>query len=56
MKIVHIITRLILGGAQENTLLSIEGQQDDWGDDVTLITGAWFGSTPNSPSEPGTTT
>ena len=39
MKIVHIITRMILGGAQENTLLSVEGQQDDWGDDVTLITG-----------------
>lgn len=39
MKIVHVITRMILGGAQENTLLSVEGQQDDWGDDVTLITG-----------------
>lgn len=25
MRIVHIITRLILGGAQENTLLSVEG-------------------------------
>ncbi|MFM8287227.1 MAG: glycosyltransferase family 4 protein [Planctomycetaceae bacterium] len=43
MKIVHIITRLILGGAQENTLLSVEGQQDDWGDDVTLITGPALG-------------
>ncbi len=43
MKIVHIITRLILGGAQENTLLSIEGQQDEWGDDVTLITGPSIG-------------
>ena len=38
MKIVHIITRLILGGAQENTLLSCEGQHDR-GHDVTLITG-----------------
>jgi len=43
MKIVHVITRLILGGAQENTLLSVEGQQDDWGDDVTLITGPALG-------------
>lgn len=43
MKIVHIITRMILGGAQENTLLSVEGQQDDWGDDVTLITGPSIG-------------
>jgi hypothetical protein len=23
---------------------------------IVLITGAWFGDTPNSPSEPGTTT
>ncbi|MBC8105424.1 MAG: glycosyltransferase family 4 protein [Anaerolineae bacterium] len=38
MKIVHIITRLILGGAQENTLLSCEGQHDR-AHDVTLITG-----------------
>ncbi|MCY2967603.1 MAG: glycosyltransferase family 4 protein [Planctomycetota bacterium] len=43
MRIVHIITRLILGGAQENTLLSVEGQQDDWGDAVTLITGPALG-------------
>ncbi|HRU05998.1 MAG TPA: glycosyltransferase family 4 protein [Candidatus Brocadiia bacterium] len=27
MRIVHVITRLILGGAQENTLLTVEGQQ-----------------------------
>ena len=25
MRIVHVITRLILGGAQENTLLTVEG-------------------------------
>src|SRR5207302_3972774 len=36
--IVHIITRLIIGGAQENTLLTCEGQHDR-GHDVTLITG-----------------
>src|SRR5205823_229779 len=42
MKIVHIITRLILGGAQENTLLSCEGQHDR-GHDVTLITGPPIG-------------
>ena len=39
MRIVHIITRLILGGAQENTLLTVEGLQHRHGDDVTLITG-----------------
>src|SRR5438046_134231 len=42
MKIVHIITRLIVGGAQENTLLSCEGQHD-CGHDVTLITGPPIG-------------
>lgn len=39
MKIVHIITRLILGGAQENTLLTVEGLHHRWRDDVVLITG-----------------
>jgi glycosyltransferase involved in cell wall biosynthesis len=42
MKIVHIITRLIVGGAQENTLLSCEGQHAH-GHDVTLITGPAIG-------------
>jgi glycosyltransferase involved in cell wall biosynthesis len=39
MRIVHIITRLILGGAQENTLLTVEGLHHHYRDDVTLITG-----------------
>src|ERR1700712_879440 len=39
MRIVHVITRLILGGAQENTLLTVEGLPHRHGDDVTLITG-----------------
>lgn len=39
MKIVHVITRLIIGGAQENTLLTVEGLHHHYGDDVTLITG-----------------
>lgn len=38
MRIIHVITRLIVGGAQENTLLSCEGQHDR-GHEVTLITG-----------------
>ncbi len=42
MKIVHIITRLIVGGAQENTLLSCEGQHQ-LGHHVTLITGPPIG-------------
>jgi len=39
MKIVHVITRLIVGGAQENTLLTVEGLHHRHHDDVTLITG-----------------
>ena len=39
MRIVHIITRLIIGGAQENTLLTVAGLHHRHGDDVTLITG-----------------
>lgn len=42
MRIVHIITRLIIGGAQENTLLSCQGQHDR-GHDVTLIAGPPIG-------------
>jgi glycosyltransferase involved in cell wall biosynthesis len=39
LRIVHIITRLIIGGAQENTLLTVQGLHHHHGDDVTLITG-----------------
>lgn len=39
MRIVHVITRLILGGAQENTLLTVEGLHHRYGAEVTLITG-----------------
>ena len=42
MKIVHIITRLILGGAQENTLITCKLLAQR-GHDVTLITGPALG-------------
>ncbi|PKL48158.1 MAG: glycosyltransferase family 1 protein [Planctomycetes bacterium HGW-Planctomycetes-1] len=42
MKIVHIITRLILGGAQENTLITCK-ELAARGHDVTLITGPALG-------------
>jgi len=42
MKIVHIITRLILGGAQENTLITCKLLAER-GHDVTLITGPALG-------------
>jgi glycosyltransferase involved in cell wall biosynthesis len=39
MRVVHVITRLIIGGAQENTLLTVDRLHHHHGDDVTLITG-----------------
>ncbi|MBN1393570.1 MAG: glycosyltransferase family 4 protein [Pirellulales bacterium] len=43
MRIAHVITRLILGGAQENTLLCCEDLIRRYGDDVLLITGPPLG-------------
>src|SRR5512135_3594641 len=43
MRIAHVITRLILGGAQENTLLSCEDLMRIYGDDVLLVTGPPLG-------------
>ncbi len=43
MKILHIITRLIVGGAQENTLLTCEGLQRR-GHEVILLTGPSVGA------------
>ncbi|MHC4266613.1 MAG: glycosyltransferase, partial [Planctomycetota bacterium] len=42
MRIVHIITRLILGGAQENTLITCKLLAER-GHDVTLVTGPAIG-------------
>jgi len=42
MKVCHVITRLILGGAQENTILTCEGLHER-GHDVTLVTGPTTG-------------
>lgn len=39
MRVVHIITRLIIGGAQENTLLTCEDLLRQYGDQVLLVTG-----------------
>lgn len=43
MKIAHLITRLIVGGAQENTLLTVKDQLHEYGDSVTLISGPAIG-------------
>ncbi|MBI2835600.1 MAG: glycosyltransferase family 4 protein [Acidobacteria bacterium] len=39
IRVLHIITRMILGGAQENTLLSVEGLNRRPEYDVTLLSG-----------------
>ncbi len=43
MRIVHVITRLIVGGAQENTLLTAAGQAEEFGDEVIVVTGPGAG-------------
>ena len=43
MRIAHIITRMIVGGAQENTLLTCRGLMDEFSDEVLLITGPALG-------------
>src|SRR3569623_1230333 len=43
MRVAHIITRMILGGAQENTLLTCEDLLRDYDDEVLLITGPPLG-------------
>jgi len=42
MKVCHVITRMILGGAQENTILTCEGLRAR-GCEVTLVTGPALG-------------
>lgn len=39
MRIAHVITRMIIGGAQENTLLNCQDLITDHGDEVLLICG-----------------
>ncbi|MFP6766746.1 MAG: glycosyltransferase family 4 protein [Planctomycetaceae bacterium] len=43
MRIVHVITRLIVGGAQENTLLTAAGQAEAFGDEVLVVSGPGTG-------------
>jgi glycosyltransferase involved in cell wall biosynthesis len=43
VRVLHVITRLILGGAQENTLLTVIGQQRDPRFRVTLLAGIDLG-------------
>lgn len=43
MRIAHVITRMIVGGAQENTLLCCKDAVRIWGDESLLITGPAIG-------------
>ena len=43
MRVTHVITRLIVGGAQENTLATVLGLRDRPGMDVRLISGPTIG-------------
>ncbi|HOA50772.1 MAG TPA: glycosyltransferase, partial [Thermogutta sp.] len=43
MRVLHIITRLIVGGAQENTILTCEDLIHRYHDDVLLVTGPPLG-------------
>jgi glycosyltransferase involved in cell wall biosynthesis len=44
VKVAHVITRMIVGGAQENTLFSAVGQSELPGYEVILVTGKETGS------------
>lgn len=43
MRIAHVITRMIVGGAQENTLLCCRDLVEEFGEEVLLITGPALG-------------
>src|SRR5262245_49108625 len=43
MRVAHVITRMIIGGAQENTLVNCEDLIKLYGDEVLLITGPSLG-------------
>ncbi len=43
MRVAHVITRMIIGGAQENTLFNCLDLMHEHGDDVLLITGPALG-------------
>src|SRR4030095_6336308 len=44
MRVTHVITRLIIGGAQENTVASVLGLRQEPGLDVELVSGPTTGS------------
>jgi glycosyltransferase involved in cell wall biosynthesis len=53
MRVTHVITRLIVGGAQENTIASVLGLRQKPGMDVQLISGPTLGREGSLESELG---
>lgn len=53
MRVIHIITRLIVGGAQENTIASVLGLRERHGLDAHLISGPTLGPEGSLESELG---
>jgi len=47
MRVMHVITRMIVGGAQENTLFNCLDLVHEYGDDVKLVTGPSEGAEGN---------
>jgi hypothetical protein len=43
MRVTHIITRLVIGGAQENTVATVLGLRQKSGVEVSLISGPTSG-------------
>ena len=43
MRVAHVITRMIIGGAQENTLLNCQDLVREYGDEVLLVAGPAIG-------------
>jgi glycosyltransferase involved in cell wall biosynthesis len=56
MRVIHVITRLIIGGAQENTVATVLGLQNQAGLQIDLISGPTCGPEgslePSFPAEP----
>ena len=43
MRVTHVITRLVVGGAQENTIASVLGLREKSGFEVKLVSGPTTG-------------
>lgn len=56
MPVAHLITRLMIGGAQENTLFNVDDQHHRHGDQVCLIPAPVLGRKEHWSNEPDNAT